>query len=758
MSCGEKHFSDMIYAYELGLLPEENRREFEIHLMECDSCFENLNKFKQEAYLLKNDPDVQESVKQFLEKNDTEVKKSSARITHVGPKNLWRTLIPIAAAAAVFLILILKDWQIEIGPSKEAIAAENRIAIMYFENLSDPTDSLRMGEIAANLLMTDLAESEYLNIVSSQRLYDLLKLIDQEGIKSISKETASQIAVEAKADWILMGNILQTQPNIIITTQLIDVATGDIFASQQITGNPDEEIFSVIDRLTIKTKENLSLPSDALFEPDPHVADYTTSSPIAYRHYLKGIENVNKIYISEAIINFEAAIKHDSKFAMAYYYLAKLKDHELLCKALDYSDRAGTIDRLYIKILEASYGKNIRKQRELLNELISQYPEEKEGYFQLAVLEYGQGNYEVSILLLNDAIKIDPKMKMAYNQLAYTYNQVGDFEKALLAIDNYIELAPDEANPLDTKAEIYALNGMLDYAVESYRKALTIKPDFYASLKSLSLMYMFKGQYYQADSCLDILVEVEQMRFEALRLRAQIPLFQGKFSEALKILDDAISSSEKEYAGYHFQKSRIYLELKNWTRALDEIEEAIEIYEDIKPADKATYRYFRIQILAQIGDLIEAKEKAEELKTYVEETDNSHYACWYAVGTIDMAEGNFDKACISFERSRDYNNEFFVGYMLARAYYLDERYNEAIAEFKKVQEKYNAQRSYFSVFSVKFHYYLGLAYEKNGQYDLAIKQYETFLNIWKNADEGLESVKEAKERLAELKKNSKLQS
>jgi len=33
----------------------------------------------------------------------------------------------------------------------------------------------------------------------------------------------------------------------------------------------------------------------------------------------------------------------------------------------------------------------------------------------------------------------------------------------------------------------------------------------------------------------------------------------------------------------------------------------------------------------------------------------------------------------------------------------------------------------------------------------AREQYETFLDIWKNADEGLKSVEDAKERLANLK-------
>ena len=50
------------------------------------------------------------------------------------------------------------------------------------------------------------------------------------------------------------------------------------------------------------------------------------------------------------------------------------------------------------------------------------------------------------------------------------------------------------------------------------------------------------------------------------------------------------------------------------------------------------------------------------------------------------------------------------------------------------------------------HYWLAQAYEASGWTSKAIEQYETFLDIWKNADEGLTSVKDAKARLARLKK------
>jgi hypothetical protein len=53
---------------------------------------------------------------------------------------------------------------------------------------------------------------------------------------------------------------------------------------------------------------------------------------------------------------------------------------------------------------------------------------------------------------------------------------------------------------------------------------------------------------------------------------------------------------------------------------------------------------------------------------------------------------------------------------------------------------------------VKGYYWLGLAYEKSGWTNKAIQQYEEFLDIWKDADPGIEEIQDAKDHLARLRK------
>ena len=193
---------------------------------------------------------------------------------------------------------------------------------MYFENMADREDKERLGEIVTDLLITKLSESQYINVVSSQRLYDILKLLGKEGAKIVDKNVASEVATRAGAKWMLSGKILKVKPRMVITAQLVDVKSGEVKASQDITGEVKEDVFSLVDKLTAALKKDLSLPAQAAKEETPKVANVTTHSQEAYRYYLEGKDYNSKLYYAEAEKSYKKALEYDSTFAMAYLSLS----------------------------------------------------------------------------------------------------------------------------------------------------------------------------------------------------------------------------------------------------------------------------------------------------------------------------------------------------------------------------------------------------------------------------------------------------
>ena len=683
-------------------------------------------------------------------------------------KKLFPILIPASVVfILVLLFLILKPFKFEITPEKGAVARENALAIMYFENLVDKEDAERLGEIVTNLLITDLSESEYLRVVSSQRLYDILKLLGREGEKKIDREVATQVATKAGAKWMLLGNILQVKPRTVITTQLVDVESGQVQASQRITGEIKEDIFSLVDKLTVEIKKDLSLPAVAQKEPDPTVANVTTHSPEAYRYYLEGIEYRNKVYAKEAEESFRKALKYDSTFAMAYYQLTKMGTDdwkEMLEKALKYSDKVSHKEKCYIKVLEIEYsekktGDDYIKE---LKELLKRYPEEKDALIMLGSYYIGWRKFEQSLQHYNKAIEIDPLCKLAYNDLAYVYNEMGNFDKSIGAINKYISLAPDEANPYDTRGDLYAYNGKLDQAIESYKKALEIKPDFRATLEKLGHMYLFKREYAKAESCyyreLEFAPQSDRTWSSWVRiLVSNILLYQGKLESGLQFLNDGIAADRVDKIGgwyiarKHLRKAGIYKEKNNLDLALKEVEKCLEIYREVSPDDKISYWPTYARYLAENKEFTKAEEVAEALKKNIKGDQNLMHYWWLTIGLIELEKGNLEVSIINLKKATEANSSFSYHHWLANAYLQAGRLDEAVAEFEKLLTRYDSERVWSPIASVKTYYLLGLAYDKSGWNKKAIEQYEEFLDIWKNADPGIKEVDDAKERLKKLK-------
>jgi serine/threonine protein kinase/tetratricopeptide (TPR) repeat protein len=674
-------------------------------------------------------------------------------------------VIPASVVFAVALLfLILKPFQVQVVPEKSAMAKENSLAIMYFDNLVDTEDEEKLGEIVTNLLITDLSESEYVNVVSSQRLYDILKLLGREGEKKIGREVATQVATKAGARWMLLGNILRVEPQTVITTQLVDVETGQVKASQRIDGETKEDVFSLVDKLTVEIKNDLSLPAAAQRESDPSVADVTTHSPEAYRYYLEGLDYASKYYSTEAERSFRKALEFDSTFAMAYLQVSMGWPgdwEEMLAKAGEYSDNVTHREKCYIKVQQAYVSDYETQYVKELKKLVKRYPEEKDASLRLGEYYHDCGEFEEAIPYLNKAIEIDPLYKLPYNVLAYTYHELGDFDKSILAMDKYISLAPDEANPYDSRAELYAWNGKLDQAIESYQKALEIKPDYEMSLAKLGHLHLFKREYAKAESCYQVIASHSDKwsRSWGRLMLAFIPAYQGKFETALKILDDGIAAdrmeqTEENAAGKYYSKAHICAAQRDLRSALKEVEKGMEIYKRFYP-ERALYPPpIQARLLAENGDFERAQEVALALKRNIEEKDETQMdTYWQLLGNMELAKGDAKTAVTYLEKATketmwwSFNDRFF----LARAYLGSGRLGEAVAQLERGLRSYDYSRLRLPIWAVKAHYLLGLAYEKSGWNKKAIEQYEEFLEIWKDADLGIPEVEDATQRLARLK-------
>ena len=78
------------------------------------------------------------------------------------------------------------------------------------------------------------------------------------------------------------------------------------------------------------------------------------------------------------------------------------------------------------------------------------------------------------------------------------------------------------------------------------------------------------------------------------------------------------------------------------------------------------------------------------------------------------------------------------------------KFDTAIKSIERLQNIYNNIAGFRAVYYPKSFYLLGKIYEKKGDASLAAENYEKFLQLWKNADEDLAELIDAKKRLSRL--------
>jgi tetratricopeptide (TPR) repeat protein/TolB-like protein len=717
--------------------------------------------------LAKNPDDRYQSAEEMaadLERIRAGVRPRASR----GRGKVLKFAVPTTAVfAAVVLFLVFKPFEFQVSRDQPAVAAGNSLAVMYFDNVADPQDPRRLGQIATDLLITDLSEFGGMDVISSQRLYDILKNQGKEGVRVIDRDTATEVARTARARWMLMGSILQEDPVLIMTSSLVDVETGRVAASQRITGEPGDQIFALVDRLTLEVRSDLALPASGRVGRDMPIAEVTTRSTDAYRYYLEGMEHLNKYYGPEAREAFERALEFDSTFAMVHLRLAsgiipgsRAEKKKAIGRAVRYSENVSQNEKRYILSTSALFSGDTDKAIAELQNLVEEYPKEKEAYRNLGDIYRSQSvDLAKAVENYRKVIEIDPLDKFAYNQLAYAYQEMGDIENYVWAIYQYMSLAPDEANPYDSRADLYAYSGKVDKAIESYKDALERKPDFYPSVIKLGHMHLFRREYGEALAYYRRLASSPDpsTRAAGRTMEILVPFYQGRLGEAAAVADRMMAADIAEgHAGEALFAKGMWLvqalcATGDYGRALAVAEQGAAEYKKLNPEAPWHGTYAVVLAQAVSGDTGKAESTLEALKKELERADKSAMkSYWFLKGLVEGQKGDHAAAVEAFLKTKP-GGGFQAACELGIAYYKAGRPVEAVNELERALRRYSEDRAHYA-YGIRAHYYLARAQEELGHTDDAAAQYEEFLAFWGEGDPAIGEIADAKARLEALRR------
>ncbi len=696
--------------------------------------------------------------------------------------NIRRLVVPalgLVAAIAAGTIL----WKAVGAKRPPLVAASTRpsIAVMYFDN---QTDKPGLDRMLVTLLTTNLSRYKNIEVTSTQRLFDILKLLGKQDAQAIDRSLATDVATRAGVKTMLLGSIIKIGERIRLTSELIDVKSGAIVGTQADDGAKYDDIFGMVDRITEQVGRQIGGAATA---GRLKVADVTTSSLEALDYYQKGYDQMLRWSFRQAVEFFRKATEIDPTFALAYAYwaIAQLggpagtfdlytdvtEARRTLESAKANLDRVTDNERLIIQVIDAWLNGDLAKAAGFGQELIARNVPEKWAYIAVMSGLVGNRDFRVAIRVLEKALENDPTDGNSYNMLGYCHAWLNDYPAAISALKKYIAVHPDVPNAYDSTWEIYMWAGQFaealsiadeamkthpswtsfDYragwalihmgegeaARERFRRLAQNRTDWRAwAAYNTGFSYLCEGRHQEARAEFIKALEMHQKNNETYgeifgRLGlGEALVIQGKFTEALEEFGKAERASGKFYK-YDFNPipltSRLYAgRAYARQRQFEKAESAAQEIQAIIEKRKMQPAYLDFSHLLE-AEIAMAQNKPEDALASLARATMHAWGYspfyWRTKASAEEALGRLEASAESYQK--------FIGFIaLAKDDLCD-------------PVRYFYERS-------MVHYNLGRIAEKMKNPAAAKEHYQKFLNGMKNADPGIPEVADAQKRLAAL--------
>jgi serine/threonine protein kinase/Tfp pilus assembly protein PilF len=691
------------------------------------------------------------------------------------------------AVIGVFIILALIVigvllWRL-IGARPSGIpSGPPSLAVMYFKNNTGDENLDYLRTMLADALTSDLTQSKYVEVLTGEKLSQILVDMNQLDAKSFSSDTLKRVAEQGKVNHILVGDYAKAGDLIRIHVSLQDARTEKTVASESVEGKGVESVFALVDELTRKVKSGLKIPSTQLAEDiDRSIGEITTQNMEAYKYYLEGVHYHDKGETRQAIPLFEKALSLDPEFAMAYRQMAICtfnlglveEARKIRAKALEFKDRLS--DRELYQILgdlyydsEATYPQAI----EMYGKLLDLYPDSVTATHNLGNIYYGIEDWDEAIRYYETAISKDTRFYFTYEYLANTFRAKGQADRSRETLLSYAKNVSDDALVHLGLAHHYICTGEFDAAGRDLDTALTLNPGHFYNSHYRGVIALYIGDWPKAEE--EFLKIVGMSEPEAFYRGGYdlyaLGLLRGKIKNAAELIRRGIEQIRAigvKWAESEFHSLLAYAQLScgETGEALKESEEARRVAQEAERPDlERTALHYQGLTYAARRSFPEALKIADELKGMINDSlykkDIRRYE--NLLGVIELEKGNFRDAVGHFEAAvsglpRECSLYFedrlilhaFYFWPLASAYYRSGDLEKAREEYEKITRLTVGRFLYGDIYARSF-YWLGKIAEKQGRRAEAIEHFRKFLELWRDADPGFPEVDDANARLAAL--------
>ncbi|HLW89021.1 MAG TPA: tetratricopeptide repeat protein [Terriglobales bacterium] len=488
----------------------------------------------------------------------------SAKLTGFLPSSFSWTKHGVVAAAFLALAVagIVFRGRFHSQPATQPAGPAVSLAILPFRNSSGDQNLDWLGDSLAQMLSTDVGQSASLRVVPPERISQTVRDLRILPSTLFDPTTVKRLADFSSADTVVWGQYAKFGDQIRIDATVQDFKHSH---TAKLTESANEkDVLSAVDHLAAQIRDNLALSRSIIKELQGQSFKPSTTSLPALHDYDQGLELARQGNFLDAQKQFDAAIREDPAFALAYSNLAATyaqlgqeDDAERSSqKAVGLSDKLPAAEKYLILAKHQTILKNYPQAIEAYENLVKASPENADLLFALADLYEKSSQFDKAKDAYTKVLTLDPKrvdglLAMGRVEIK-SGNDQGGLEYLTRAQGMAVQFANDEE-----KAQILQAMGIAYSDLTKWQDALRSFQDSLAIKRRLGLK---KGI---ADS-LETIAQTEE------------PL--GKPDQALKDYNSALDSYRE--LGDKADSARVLNDLADFYNNHSQYEKALGLYKE----------------------------------------------------------------------------------------------------------------------------------------------------------------------------------
>jgi len=620
------------------------------------------------------------------------------------------------------------------------------------------SDADAIAGAVTDLLATNLARANGVRVLSTARMYDLLRRVG-DGRDSSSSAFASA-AQQAGAEELIDGALYDRDGRLRLDLRRIDLATGAVRAAYSIEARG---LFALADSGASRILADLGVRL-----PLGSVADVTTRSAAAYRMYEEGLKAHFHGDVATARRMFEAAVAEDSLFALAEYSAAMEADDPIeVRRRLERARRltGRTTDRERLTIMAGwAHALSLPTLRAIAETLAVRYPTEVSGHLYLGIARVMEGNHLEAIGPLDRVVAMDSAGLRhavagcgacdALRWIISAYELADSLPAAERVARQWIRLQPDSRAAAHALIEVLDVEGRAAEA-DSVNRA-SGRPMVGRTVTRRAENLIRAGDFDAADRLLADLVEATTAREQldaywtlAISLRQQ-----GRLTDALDVarrlrplLAGAVPMGDGAAPTISVLEAQILLELGRPRMAaalFDSIARGREAFESAPVAARrsAWNLAHSAGARAAAGDTVAVARLIDSVQALgaVSGFGRDRQLHHYVRGLLLVARHDDSGAVAEFQQAIVSRNFGYTrtNYELARAFMRLNRPADAVAALQPALRG-SVESSNLYVTRTELHELLAQAWDSANVADSAAAHYRVVGTAWKRADPPLQA-------------------